>query len=759
MISRRVFFELSGGAIGAAIARSLPPALESNASGKPAPIPQQEPHGGTVAAVRAVLQRTLGERANNFDLELIEAENGRHSAHISASGGRVSLRGTSGVALCRAAYTYLRQQCSAMVTWGGRHLDLPAQFPSVAEYSIDCPYRFVQYYNPCTFGYSTAYWDWSRWERELDWMAFHGITMPLAMEGQEAIWQSVWRSFGVTQLELDHFSTGPGHLPWHRMGNINYFDGPLPQGWITKKQALQVRILNRMRSLGMTPVAPAFSGFVPEGFKRSHPDARMFTLLWGTGDYPTMPRESKTFILHPAEKDLYREIGRRFIHQYKKAFGEVRYYLADTFNELAPPVTPATRYDDLAEFGRTVYEGILAGDPNGTWVMQGWLFADDPNFWDNPSIEALLSRVPDERMIVLDYTNDADANAHTRFHGGQWKRHHAFFGKQWVNGMAHTFGGNNNVKGDLALIAAQPFAVLSDPDKGNLVGWSMDPEGIENNEVVYELMTDIGWSRTPIDLDVWIASYCTARYGDDSAEMRNAWQLLTKSAYSAHSWMSKHRWQMRPSLEPSKEYEQRFQYSVDTGPVFQEAVESFLACSDRLIANQFYRNDLIELVSQSVGGSVDHLLAATCKAHQQGRSDKRDEQSRAALAMLLRIDGLMNLRPDRRLETWVGFARSWAVSADEAAYYDQNSRRLITFWGWSELSDYAARVWAGLIRDYYVPRWKLFFAEIEETRTSSLDAWEETWLSSEYRSSEALAVPDLQREARQMLDICKTWNV
>ncbi len=48
------------------------------------------------------------------------------------------------------------------------------------------------------------------------------------------------------------------------------------------------------------------------------------------------------------------------------------------------------RFEDLERFGRTVFEGIQAGDPNGTWVMQGWLFVYDSAFWNNESVEALL---------------------------------------------------------------------------------------------------------------------------------------------------------------------------------------------------------------------------------------------------------------------------------------------------------------------------------------------------------------------------------
>ena len=84
----------------------------------------------------------------------------------------------------------------------------------------------------------------------------------------------------------------------------------------------------------------------------------------------------------------------------------MEYYLADTFNELAVPVTEKHRYEDLERFGRTVYEGIQEGDPNGTWVMQGWLFVYDSAFWDNASVAALLRGVPNDRMVILDYSND-----------------------------------------------------------------------------------------------------------------------------------------------------------------------------------------------------------------------------------------------------------------------------------------------------------------------------------------------------------------
>jgi alpha-N-acetylglucosaminidase len=655
------------------------------------------------------------------------------------------------VALLRGVYAYLKENGFGMITWSGRRLELPAHLPDMPLKRVVCPNRFVQYLNPCAFGYSAAFWDWPRWERELDWMAIHGINLPLAMEGQEAIWQTVWSGFGVTQAEWNRFTTGPAHLPWHRMGNINRFDGPLPQTWIDQKKELQKQILGRMLELGMTPIVPGFAGHVPEAFLRIYPEARIFTLLWGGEPATGVPRESRTFLLHPAEAELFQEIGRRFITEYKREFQTGEYYLADTFNELPVPASRQNRYADLKAFGRNIYDSIRAGDPNGKWVMQGWIFANDPKNWDAPSTAAFLSGVPPDRVLIIDYSADMDSVHEVDYHDAPdaWKRLNAFYGRSWIAGMAHTFGGNNNVKGNLPLIADKPFEIARSPARGNLLGWGIDMEGIESNEVVYELMTDVGWSSTRIDLSAWLPVYCRARYGADPPAMTEAWQYLLGSAYSTGIWKTHHAFQGRPSLDPRPQF-------VDSGPVFRRAVDLFCSCAGELRGSQLYVNDLIELVVQAAGGAVDRLLADACRFHKDGNTERRDQTSAQALRIMTRIDSLLNDRPDRRLETWVGRARDWARTADEAAYYDRSARCLITYWGWRELEDYASRLYSGLVRDYYCGRWQAFFGALANNAKFSLDEWELQWLSTPYRPSSAIAVRDVVADAQSLLMECKS---
>jgi len=187
-------------------------------------------------------------------------------------------------------------------------------------------------------------------------------------------------------------------------------------------------------------------------------------------------------------------------------------------------------------------------------------------------------------------------------------------------------------------------------------------------------------------------------------------------------------------------------------------VREFLSCADQLKSSQLYRNDLIEFVAQAAGGSVDFNLAAAGRAHRNGEPTVRDRKAKESLDMLRRIDGIMNLRKDRRLETWCNDARSWGHTPAEALYYEKNARLLITYWGWAPLSDYATRVWSGLIRDYFIGRWRRFFEDLAGTAPSSVQVWQQTWLSTPYKPSRPLPIPDLESEAKKMLATCQAWK-
>eukprot|EP00958_Prasinococcus_capsulatus_P007209 scaffold668_cov385-Prasinococcus_capsulatus_cf.AAC.14 len=74
----------------------------------------------------------------------------------------------------------------------GDQLQMPATLPQVSPpVTKTSPVKWRYAYNVCTFGYSSAFWDWARWEREIDFNALSGVNMPLSFIGQEFVWAQV----------------------------------------------------------------------------------------------------------------------------------------------------------------------------------------------------------------------------------------------------------------------------------------------------------------------------------------------------------------------------------------------------------------------------------------------------------------------------------------------------------------------------------------------------------------------------------------
>ena len=669
-------------------------------------------------AARGVLERLIGDRAETLVLEECPQQQGRDTYDIVAADGVLTIKGSSATAMTYAFNRYLREACHGMSTWSGKHINLPDRWPDYRSGQQTSPYALRYFLNVCTYGYTTPYWDWARWEREIDWMALHGINMPLATVAAEAIAERVWLQMGLSKEEARAFFTGAAHLPWHRMGNLVEWDGPLSDGWQKEQIDLQHKIIDRMRALGMKPIAPAFAGFVPVAFAEKHPDTRFTHLKWGGFD-----EKYNAYVL-PPDSPFFKELGRRFIEEWEKEFGKNEYYLSDSFNEMRLPVAKndtAAKHRLLADYGESIYQSIKAGNPDAVWVTQGWTFGYQHDFWDEPSLRALLSRVPDDKMIIIDLGNDYPKWV---WHTEQtWKTHKGFYGKQWIFSYVPNFGGKTGQTGDLSMYASSSAEALQHPDKGNLVGFGSAPEGLENNEVVYELLADMGWTDRPIDLNAWLPAYSTARYGASPEPVTRAWQELWKSAYSNLYSYPRFMWQ---TIVPDTHRVSR----MNVGPMYRQAVKDFLSCRDSLSSSPLYVSDAIELAAFYVGAVADSLYRMAYADKLAGRQAQALEKVACVKRLLIETDRLLASHPLHRLAPWVAFARGGTSDTAEQDRREANAKCLITTWGgWQE--DYAARFWSGLIKDYYIPRIEKYFA----TSAAETDAWEAQWIKTPWKET------------------------
>ena len=86
--------------------------------------------------------------------------------------------------------------------------------------------------------------------------------------------------------------------------------------------------------------------------------------------------------------------------------------MADSFNEMDVPLSKdsITALQELAGYGESVYSSIQKVNPDAIWVMQGWTFPyqkkDGKLFWTPERLQALVSNVPDDKLMILDLANE-----------------------------------------------------------------------------------------------------------------------------------------------------------------------------------------------------------------------------------------------------------------------------------------------------------------------------------------------------------------
>lgn len=619
---------------------------------------------------------------------------------LSQQEGKPTVTANSYLSAAVGVNWYLKYYVGVHLSWNGMTAKMPVRMPAVTGVERHATKMDKRYYlNYCTHSYSMAFWDADRWQREIDWMALHGINMPLAVTGTEAVWRNVLLRLGYSRAEADAFVAGPSFQAWWLMNNLEGWGGPISDEVYDRNVALQKGILAQMREWGMKPVLAGYSGMVPHdastrlGLPVADPG------LWCGYIRPAF--------LSPDAKE-FGEIAKVYYEELHKLYGEAEYYSMDPFHEGGN-----TQGVDLKAAGRAIMSAMKAGNKDAAWVVQCW--------GANPRREMIADLDRDD-VVALDLHVESVP---------QWKwRKDDFGGHPWLYCMLLNFGGNVGLHGKAQYLIDQFYEAKAQSQYMEGVGLTM--EGIENNPVMYELLCELPWRETAPNRDSWMAEYSRARYGAKVAAAEEAWKLLGATIYNApesnrQQGTTESVFCSRPTDNPTNVSSWAYAEPYYDGGDVIRAARMLLEASTSLSGNDNYRYDLVDVTRQAVAEKARMVAAKFAGA--QTREEYMMLSSKF-MSLLMLQDELLSSRKEFMVGPWIESARACVSNPKEKDLFEYNARVQITTWGLrvaadnGGLHDYSHREWSGILKDFYGMRWRKWF----EYRLSNWDNPDVEWL-------------------------------
>lgn len=713
------------------------------------------------AAVVALVGRIGGAgTADRFKFVLDPSLNSKQEVFVLGSeDGKILVKGTTISAITTGLGWYLNHIAKINIAWnslnektvsGEAYADLSnIPVPTAEEmHTSDAKYRY--YLNTCTFGYSMTSWTWKRWQQEIDWMALHGINMPLQLVGLEEVWRKFLtmeeggnRKYGYTDEAAKAFVAGPAFIAWWAMNNLEGWGGTAPgsksgydnlagaggvqdDAWYVRQKNLAKQITDRQRELGMQPVLPGWSGMVPTNFaKKSGYATRGNGGNWA-GDFV------RPLLLNVnIGADKYAAIAADYYKCLKEVMGESQYYSMDPFHEGGGAGT--------MEDYEALYAAMEAAKSGSQWVIQQWQWS--------PTQKYSLTAVPAGRLVVLDLFSDGSP---------AFDKYNGYAPQDAVFCAIPNFGGRSGLMGRLQNVTDNYFKFKG--KYASIKGIGAAPEAIEQTPVTYDLIFQLPWMNgVKPDVKEWVGNYAVARYGKENSITKEVWSLLRQSvlAYGADGIEGpiEDVWAARPNLiawyvsswgstlsQSQKGKNVGATYTRARRQMLIHAVYKLIGQEEELALEKgsiYESNYLYDIVEFGGGVMADYahdlLLGINAAKNAAGANFAEDKTYKirrdAFLQIISDMDAFRGTNLNFRLGKWTQEARAAAAevanptSATPDWYEYNNARTIVSTWSspGTNLTDYSYRSWQGLLKDYYLPRWIYYFKEIESGRTPTGD--------------------------------------
>ena len=661
---------------------------------------------------QAVIARLLPHQAPQFELGTLAAQSGHERFRISHANDHIKVEGSTPSALLFGVNWYLKYIARVQISPNGDRVG-SSPFPlPVDTIEKETPYAYRYALNQNVDGYTAPYWDWPRWQREIDVLALSGINAMIVERGMDTVLYQTFRDVGYSDDEIRRWITQPAHQNWQLMGNLCCFNGPISTALMQQRAASARKIIARLRELGMTPVLPGFYGIVPADFAQKFPHAHVIP----QGEWAGFTRPGW---LDPRDP-MFGKLAASFYKHQRELFGDSSIYDMEVFQEGGDSGDVP-----VPEAARDVQNALLGAHPAARWMMLAWQ--------GNPR-QDLLAGVDRQHVLIIDIDHDRVPHDDRQkdFQGAPF-----LFGGIWEFGGRTTLGANtSNITERLQRLGRT---------NSNMVGTAVFTEGMDTNPFAFDLFTEMAWHNEPIDTAAWTADYVQRRYGAADPHALAAWKVLLNTAYniriddvvfhSERDAAQESLFDAQPSLTVNRASNwspEAMRYSAEA---FKQALPEMLQVTAALRNSETYQYDLVDIARQTLANESRALLPQI-KAAYDGKDRLQFEAlTRRWLQLMDLQDQLLSTSRFFLVGTWLAQTDAWASTAEERARLDYDARSILTTWGdrkaseGADLHDYGNKDWAGLTQDYYRLRWETYFHSLDQALRTGVPAKPIDWFA------------------------------
>lgn len=605
---------------------------------------------------------------DNFIVRRIDSDDGYDCYEIYSESKKVVLAGNSNLSVAMAYYRYLNEFCNVVITSGDYDISYIATTPLPEEkitHTVKQKIRARTSYE--MFSLEGNYWGFDRWEKEIDFMAMHGINTALQPVGFDGVLFRTLCDIGLDEKLCAEFSSGPAFLMRQLTGNVAGTNSVNSKEYLERKIYIGKKITEREKHLGITPVFPAMMPSIPFSLRRKYIKMDIFKApLWH--NLPPI------FYMKP-DNAFFQIFNRKFLEFQRDLLGETHSYIVEPLYD----VNHKGYNSHLVSLGKALVELFDEFDENAVCYTHMSAVSDD-----------FFKKISADKFIII---NDSD-EINPSFLSDK---------KHLVAVRGNKFG-RTGLCGNIDKVCRNPYA---EAKNDNLLGTTVELDTFSENPMFCEAVLSTIKTDEALDADEIVKSFAKKRYRTDAYtdEIIRLKNLCYNTDDCAGSIICARPSTVLKHTAPFDTLERKYDFK-ELYSIAKNILESDATKNDKM------RLDVVSFVRQFLSEFAYPVYITATAFFKEQNVRNYEQASNLFLEICEDMNRILRTQEATNLSTIYEKAHELGNNKDEIQSIDVNFLMYHTVWGPLDRSILYDTAWfevGGMIKDFYAQRWFMYF--------------------------------------------------